>query len=271
MSRVEQLRHENDSLRERIALFKENQASGHLQAEITKFMDESKKNLNEMNTRIADENTKQNEALHALTGNYEGILKTQIELLTENKALSEKKEAQDNIFNENVEKLTKEYEGQIKQFEVKVKANVKKINEFQGGNVINRLIKNDRFRAAMQEKGVSLEGLEKQSRLEDISAEVSDIEGEIQEAEDKSNKLDEELSKMHELIDTMKSLLENMMKEKDNILKQNVVLKQKLKQSEELIGRLLGGVPEGNAEEEEDEEDQEEGAAEEEAAEGNNN
>lgn len=45
---------------------------------------------------------------------------------------------------------------------------------------------------------------------------------------------------MHELIDTMKSLLENMMKEKENILKQNSVLKEKLKQSEELIGRLLG-------------------------------
>lgn len=45
---------------------------------------------------------------------------------------------------------------------------------------------------------------------------------------------------MHELIDTMKCLLENMMKEKDNILKQNAVLKEKLKQSEELIGRLLG-------------------------------
>jgi hypothetical protein len=45
---------------------------------------------------------------------------------------------------------------------------------------------------------------------------------------------------MHELINTMKSLLDNMMKEKDNILKQNAVLKEKLKQSEELIGRLLG-------------------------------
>jgi hypothetical protein len=45
---------------------------------------------------------------------------------------------------------------------------------------------------------------------------------------------------MHELIDTMKCLLENMMKEKDNIHKQNAVLKEKLKQSEELIGRLLG-------------------------------
>jgi hypothetical protein len=38
----------------------------------------------------------------------------------------------------------------------------------------------------------------------------------------------------------MKNLLENMMKEKDNILKQNVVLKEKLKQSEVLIAKLLG-------------------------------
>ena len=52
--------------------------------------------------------------------------------------------------------------------------------------------------------------------------------------------MDEELGKMHELIDTVKNLLENMMKEKENILKQNTVLKEKLKQSEELIGKLLG-------------------------------
>jgi hypothetical protein len=38
----------------------------------------------------------------------------------------------------------------------------------------------------------------------------------------------------------MKSLLENMMKEKENILKQNAVLKEKLKQSETLIAKLLG-------------------------------
>jgi hypothetical protein len=38
----------------------------------------------------------------------------------------------------------------------------------------------------------------------------------------------------------MKSLLENMMKEKDNIHKQNALLKEKLKQSEELITKLLG-------------------------------
>ena len=45
---------------------------------------------------------------------------------------------------------------------------------------------------------------------------------------------------MRELIDTMKDLLENMVKEKENIVKQNVILKEKLKQSEELIGKLLG-------------------------------
>ena len=50
--------------------------------------------------------------------------------------------------------------------------------------------------------------------------------------EAKSNQLDEELMKMRELIDTMKDRLENMVKEKENIVKQNVLLKEKLKQSE---------------------------------------
>ena len=45
---------------------------------------------------------------------------------------------------------------------------------------------------------------------------------------------------MRELIDTMKQLLENMMKEKENVVKQNVILKEKLKESEEIIEKLLG-------------------------------
>lgn len=42
--------------------------------------------------------------------------------------------------------------------------------------------------------------------------------------------------------------MENMQKEKENILKQNTVLKQKLSESEELVGKLLGseGAAEGN-------------------------
>ena len=49
---------------------------------------------------------------------------------------------------------------------------------------------------------------------------------------------------MQELIETMKQLLENMVKEKENIVKQNLILKEKLKQSEELIAKLLqaGGM-----------------------------
>lgn len=35
-----------------------------------------------MNKKIGEENSKQNEVLHALTSNYESILKKQIELLT---------------------------------------------------------------------------------------------------------------------------------------------------------------------------------------------
>lgn len=79
-------------------------------------MEESKRNLGEMNRKVVEDNSKQNEVLHGLTSNYEALLKRQIELLTENKALSEQKENQDTIFNENVEKLTQEYEAQIKQF-----------------------------------------------------------------------------------------------------------------------------------------------------------
>ena len=52
--------------------------------------------------------------------------------------------------------------------------------------------------------------------------------------------MDQELGKMRELIDTMKELLENMVKEKENVVKQNLILKEKLKQSEELIEKLLG-------------------------------
>ena len=38
----------------------------------------------------------------------------------------------------------------------------------------------------------------------------------------------------------MRELMENMQKEKENILKQNVMLKQKLGESEQLIGKLMG-------------------------------
>jgi flagellar motor switch protein FliM len=94
-----------------------------------------------------------------MTSNYESVLKKQIELLTENKGFSEQKESQDQIFNENVEKLTQEYEVQIKQFETKVKNNVKKIQDLSGGNIINRLLKNQRFRQAMLARGCSLDSL----------------------------------------------------------------------------------------------------------------
>jgi hypothetical protein len=70
------------------------------------------------------------------------------------------------VFNEGVEKLTLEYETQIKQFEGKVKANVKRIQDLSsGGNMIARLIANPRFRQVMQERGCSLEALENQCKL----------------------------------------------------------------------------------------------------------
>jgi hypothetical protein len=46
------------------------------------------------------------------------------------------------------------------------------------------------------------------------------------------------MEKMSDLIETMRDLMENMQKEKQNILRQNVILKEKIDQSEELIGKF---------------------------------
>ena len=103
----------------------------------------------------------------------------------------------------------------------------------------------------MKKRDINIDNLEKQSSLEDISNEVEEIEQEINKAEAKSQSLDEELMKMRELIDTMKQLLENMVKEKENVVRQNVILKEKLKESETIIEKLLGGAEglEGEADE----------------------
>lgn len=80
-SRAEQLRQENAQLKQRIAQIQSHQRSNDLEAEISRFVDESKKNLSEMNRKIAEENQRQNALLHTMTANYEAVLKKQIELL----------------------------------------------------------------------------------------------------------------------------------------------------------------------------------------------
>ena len=56
----------------------------------------------------------------------------------------------------------------------------------------------------------------------------------------------------------MRELMENMQKEKENILKQNTMLKQKLGESEQLIGKLMGGELQEDEDEDEEEEEEEE-------------
>jgi uncharacterized membrane-anchored protein YhcB (DUF1043 family) len=81
MSRVSQLREENDRLRIRIAQIQAHQEKNDLQSKISKFVEESKKNLAEMNQKIVEEHSTQNTLLHSMTTNYESVLKRQIELL----------------------------------------------------------------------------------------------------------------------------------------------------------------------------------------------
>lgn len=82
LSRVQALLAENKAIKENIALFKGNSSYGDLKGEIVKFVEESKRNLNDMNNKIKGDNAKQNDHLHTLTSNYQSVLKKQIELLT---------------------------------------------------------------------------------------------------------------------------------------------------------------------------------------------
>ncbi len=79
--RAQQLRQENEQLRHRIAQLQAQQANNNLQAEIDRFVNESKRNLTDMSQKIAAEQNRQNGMLHSLTANYEAVLKNQIELL----------------------------------------------------------------------------------------------------------------------------------------------------------------------------------------------
>ncbi len=68
--------------------------------------------------------------------------------------------------------MTADYESKIKEFEQKVKGNVKKIKEISQANVIKKLLKSEKFKTEMKAKGVKIEVLEKQCQLEEIIAQV---------------------------------------------------------------------------------------------------
>jgi hypothetical protein len=61
--------------------------------------------------------------------------------------------------------LTKDYESKIADYERKVQKNVKRLQEMGSTNIISRLVKNEKFKNALKERGCNLEGLEKQEEL----------------------------------------------------------------------------------------------------------
>ncbi len=61
--------------------------------------------------------------------------------------------------------MTKEYESKIADYERKVQKNVKRLQEMGSTNIISRLVKNEKFKNALKERGCNLEGLEKQEEL----------------------------------------------------------------------------------------------------------
>lgn len=77
-SRADQLRLENQELKQRIQQLQNHRSNNDLQAKINTFVSSSKQNLADMQKKIAEEHAQQNQLLHTLTSNYEATLKRQI-------------------------------------------------------------------------------------------------------------------------------------------------------------------------------------------------
>lgn len=81
-----------------------------------------------------------------------------------------------------------------------------------GTNIIKKLLKQERFRSLMTERGIRVDILEKQGELEGINKQVEDYEEEVMAAEAKSALLDLEMAKKRELILSSKALLDSLIR-----------------------------------------------------------
>lgn len=81
-----------------------------------------------------------------------------------------------------------------------------------GTNIIKKLLKQERFRSLMAERGIRVDILEKQGELEGINKQVEDYEEEVMAAEAKSALLDLEMAKKRELILSSKALLDSLIR-----------------------------------------------------------
>lgn len=73
------------------------------------FAQKSKATLNELSQQVVLENAEANKLLHGLTGKYEATLQKQIELLTINQRLAQKKEETEQSFSKRIDDVTAQY------------------------------------------------------------------------------------------------------------------------------------------------------------------
>lgn len=196
---------------------KQKALSQKLTHDINTFQENSKNKLNEMSQQILAESSESHTILADLTNKYEGVLKDQIKLLTENQRLSKLKEEEESSFKNRIDEISKQYEKRINDVEKSLKENMKRVSNLQGPGLIKILLKNERFREEIKKRGGNVENILMKTEQESLYKKINEKEEEIKQLEQSNEQIDEEVSKMSEMMLTFNQLLENMKAERVNL------------------------------------------------------
>ena len=112
-----------------------------------------------MSEQILSESKQSHLILEDLTNKYEGVLKEQIKLLTQNQKLNQLKEDQENTFKDRIDEISKQYEKRINDVEKGLREKSKRVANLQGSGLIRILLKNDRFREEIKNKGGNIQNI----------------------------------------------------------------------------------------------------------------
>ena len=143
--------------------------------------------------------------------------------------------------------MTGQYEQRIAVLEATLKNNVRKVTKLQGPGMLQALMKNERFQEEVKKLGGDIDRINNGMAVDSIVRDIADKDAEIKLLTENNHNIEEEVKKTEEMMGTFSKLLENMQQEKLNLTKQNIILLEKLKQSREILAKL---IPSGAVEEE---------------------
>lgn len=91
----------------------------------------------------------------------------------------------------------------------------------------------------MKKLGGDIDRIKNGMAIESLARDIAEKEAEIKVLTENNTNIEQEVKKTEEMMGTFSKLLENMQQEKLNLTKQNIILLEKLRQSRDILAKLL--------------------------------